>query len=100
MTCSSAIKTSYDAASRLDDSEFNDLAKFSGVALLDAFVYGEFDVMDMPLDVRLGRWFPGGKVPLFLVVSMRSIQLMVMRSVAQVLKLKRACYRLIWLMPT
>ncbi len=45
----------YDNNSRLDDSEFNDLAKFSGVALLDAFVYGEFEVADMPLDVRLGK---------------------------------------------
>lgn len=40
---------------RLDDSKFDDLAKFSGVELLDAFVYGEFDIADMPLDVRLGR---------------------------------------------
>jgi len=41
--------------SRLDDSEFNDLAKFSGAQLLDAYVYGEFTVADMPLDVRLGK---------------------------------------------
>ncbi|MEH6344786.1 MAG: DUF1302 domain-containing protein [Bermanella sp.] len=41
--------------SRLDDSSFNDLSKFSGTELMDAFVYGEFSVLDMPLDVRLGR---------------------------------------------
>jgi len=41
--------------SRLDDSGFNDLAKFSGAELLDAYVYGEFTVADMPLDVRLGK---------------------------------------------
>ncbi len=41
--------------STLDDSEFNDLSKFSGAQILDAFVYGEFDVADMPLDVRLGK---------------------------------------------
>jgi len=41
--------------SRLDDAGFNDLAKFSGAELLDAYVYGEFTVADMPLDVRLGK---------------------------------------------
>ncbi len=37
--------------SRLDDAGFND----SGAELLDAYVYGEFTVADMPLDVRLGK---------------------------------------------
>jgi len=41
--------------SRLDDSDFNDNAKFSGAQLMDAYVYGEFDVLDMPIDVRLGK---------------------------------------------
>ena len=45
----------YDDNSRLDDSDFNDLSKFSGVALMDAFIYGEFEILDMPLDIRLGR---------------------------------------------
>ena len=40
---------------KLDDSKLDDLAKFSGIELMDAFVYGEFDVNEMPLDVRLGR---------------------------------------------
>ncbi len=40
---------------KLDDSDFNDLAKFSGAQLLDAFVYGQFDVNDMALDLRLGK---------------------------------------------
>ena len=43
------------ANQKLDDSNFNDLSKASGVALLDAFIYGEFEIMDMPLDVRLGK---------------------------------------------
>ncbi len=43
------------ADTTLDDSNFNDLSKASGATLLDAFVYGEFEVMDMPLDVRLGK---------------------------------------------
>ena len=44
-----------DADSRLDDSDFNELSKSEGAALLDAFVYGSFDVLDMPLDARLGK---------------------------------------------
>ncbi|MEH6345231.1 MAG: DUF1302 domain-containing protein [Bermanella sp.] len=40
---------------RLDDANFNNLSKFSGAAMLDAFVYGAFDIIDMPLDIRLGR---------------------------------------------
>jgi len=45
----------YDDKSQLDDSNFDSLSKFSGATLLDAFIYGEFEVMDMPVDVRLGR---------------------------------------------
>jgi len=41
--------------SRLDDSNFNDLSKFSGAEILDAFVYGEFNALGMPVDVRLGK---------------------------------------------
>ena len=43
------------STSALDDSNNNELSKFSGAVLLDAFVYGEFDVADIPLDVRLGK---------------------------------------------
>ncbi len=45
----------YAANEPLSDSGFSDNAKFSGISLLDAYVYGSFDVTDMPLDVRLGR---------------------------------------------
>ncbi len=45
----------YEPNSKLSDSDFADYAKFSGIALLDAFVYGAFDLGDYPLDVRLGR---------------------------------------------
>lgn len=45
----------YESGSPLSDSGFSDNAKFSGISLLDAYVYGSFDVVDMPLDVRLGR---------------------------------------------
>ncbi len=44
-----------DPNSKLDDSNFNDLSKAKGATLLDAFIYGEFDMLGMPLDVRLGR---------------------------------------------
>jgi hypothetical protein len=39
----------------LNDANFDPLAKASGIALLDAFVYGEFELGEMPLDVRLGK---------------------------------------------
>ncbi|MDD3446451.1 MAG: DUF1302 domain-containing protein [Zavarzinia sp.] len=39
----------------LDDSGFDNLAKVKGIALLDAYVYGMFDIGDMPLDLRVGR---------------------------------------------
>ncbi len=48
--------TTYDnAAGALDDSGFNDLSKAQGAYLMDAFIYGEFELGEMPLDVRLGR---------------------------------------------
>ncbi len=40
---------------KLNDSNFNDLSKFSGAQILDAFIYGEFEIADMPIDVRLGK---------------------------------------------
>ncbi len=45
----------YADGSKLDDSNFNDLSKASGATILDAFVYGSFEIADMPLDVRLGK---------------------------------------------
>ncbi len=45
----------YDADTQLDDSEFNDFAKSSGIELLDAYLYGSFDAGSIPLDIRLGR---------------------------------------------
>ncbi len=40
---------------KLDDSSFNDLSKAKGATLLDAFIYGEFEILDMPVDLRLGK---------------------------------------------
>ncbi len=45
----------YEEGTPLDDSGFTDNAKFSGISLLDAYVYGSFDIAEMALDVRLGR---------------------------------------------
>ncbi len=49
------LEVNHDNDSRLNDSDFNEYAKFSGATLLDAFVYGEFELGEMPLDVRLGK---------------------------------------------
>ncbi|RDE24996.1 DUF1302 domain-containing protein [Motiliproteus coralliicola] len=39
----------------LNDSKFDNEAKFSGIDLQDAFIYGEFEAGEMPVDLRLGR---------------------------------------------
>ncbi|WP_417581708.1 DUF1302 domain-containing protein [Nitrincola sp.] len=49
------IPNGYAPNTRLDDSGFNDFAKFSGIEILDAYFYGGFDLGNMPLDVRIGR---------------------------------------------
>jgi hypothetical protein len=41
--------------SKLSDSGYDRLQKFSGVALLDAYVYNTFDVAGKPLQLRLGN---------------------------------------------
>ncbi len=48
------IANNYSANTPLNDDQFSKTAQFSGVLLLDAFVYGSFDVNEMPLDLRLG----------------------------------------------
>lgn len=45
----------YEAGVPLSDDGFSDTAKFAGIQILDAYVYGSFDIADTPLDVRLGR---------------------------------------------
>ncbi|MFC6299398.1 DUF1302 family protein [Pseudomonas sp. CCM 7893] len=45
----------YQANHKLDDSHFDDLAKFQGVALLDAYVFGDFTLADHPLNARVGN---------------------------------------------
>ena len=51
-----SLVTRYEQGAPLDDSNYEDLAKFSGVALLDAYVYGGFRLPgDHDLRARLGR---------------------------------------------
>lgn len=45
----------YKAKSKLNDSHFDELAQFQGVALLDAYVYGDFTLGESPLHLRGGR---------------------------------------------
>lgn len=45
----------YEKDAPLDDSEFGDLSKAANLVLLDAYIYGSFELGNMPLDVRLGR---------------------------------------------
>ncbi len=49
------INTSYIPGVPLSDEGFSDNAKFSGAALLDAYVYGAFDFGEVPVEIRLGR---------------------------------------------
>ena len=43
------------APAKLSDDGFEDLQKFSGAYLLDAYAYGSFGVGDSDLQLRLGR---------------------------------------------
>ncbi len=46
----------YVPGEELDDSDFNDFAKSSGIELLDAFFYADLTIFDkVPLDFRIGR---------------------------------------------
>jgi len=45
----------YAADSELDDSDFETLAQFSHMALLDSFVYSSFELGEKPVDLRVGR---------------------------------------------
>ncbi len=45
----------YIPGSSLDDSNHDDLAKFSGFELLDAYVYADLQWGEMPLELRIGK---------------------------------------------
>jgi len=54
---SSAPTTRLDKSdgTAFSDEGASDYAKFSGAQILDAFVYGEFELGEMPLDLRIGK---------------------------------------------
>ncbi|WP_226666682.1 DUF1302 domain-containing protein [Microbulbifer aggregans] len=45
----------YASGAPLSDEGFSEFAKFSGVALLDAYTYLDTDIAEMPVSLRLGR---------------------------------------------
>ena len=45
----------YTPNTPLSDDGFEDNSKFSGISLLDAYVYGSFDLDEVYIDIRLGR---------------------------------------------
>jgi Protein of unknown function (DUF1302) len=45
----------YQPGKALNDDGFADFTKFSGIELLDAYLYANLDFNDIPVDVRLGR---------------------------------------------
>lgn len=45
----------YVPGAPLNDDEFADFAKFSGIELMDAYFYTNFDIGQAPVDFRLGR---------------------------------------------
>ena len=63
----------YSANSKLDDSHFDELAKFQGLELLDAYVYGDFEIAEHPLHLRLGNQVVTWGEGLFFQNSINSI---------------------------
>ncbi len=45
----------YTPNTPLSDDGFEDNTKFSGITLLDAYLYASFDLGETPVDIRLGR---------------------------------------------
>ena len=45
----------YTPGEPLSDDGFTEFGQFSGIELMDAYIFGAFDIGDVPLDVRLGR---------------------------------------------
>ena len=45
----------YVPGAKLDDSDFFTSSKFRGIELLDTYAYGNFDIGESRLTVRLGQ---------------------------------------------
>jgi hypothetical protein len=63
----------YEHNSRLDDSHYDDLAKFQGVELLDAYVYGDFQLGSSALQARAGNQSVNWGESLFFLNGINSI---------------------------
>ena len=63
----------YEPNSRLNDSRYDDLAKFQGLELLDAYVYGDFELGEHPLQVRAGNQSINWGESLFFLNGINSI---------------------------
>jgi hypothetical protein len=63
----------YQANNTLDDSGYDDLAKFQGAELLDAYVYGDFELADRPLQLRAGNQSVNWGESLFFLNGINSI---------------------------
>lgn len=51
-----SVANAYVPGAKLDDTGFDDrLSRFSGVALMDAYAFGQFDAGEHPVAVRLGN---------------------------------------------
>ena len=79
---------------KLDDSGFDDLAKASGIELLDAFIYNTFYLGENEAHWMFGwaaRLPAGARAPLSRMASTRSTRSMSLRSGARVLRSRKAC---------
>lgn len=45
----------YTPGEPLSDEGFTEFGQFSGIEIMDAYLYGVFDIGDVPIDIRLGR---------------------------------------------
>lgn len=63
----------YDHGGRLDDSDYDDLAKFQGAELLDAYVYGDFQIGNSALQLRGGNQSVNWGESLFFLNGINSI---------------------------
>jgi len=63
----------YVADTKLQDKDFSRYAQFSGATLLDAYVFGSYELGEAPADVRLGRQVLSWGESTFILGGMNSI---------------------------
>ena len=72
-SAASPLEVVHAGRSRLDDSDFHHQARFKGAEILDAYVYGGFDIAGRPVDVRLGRQVVSWGESTFIIGGINSI---------------------------